>query len=91
MRDPETIAKLDKLLQKMGMTEKDTARALSSGSSRTLAGVEARVEQTAEPGHVFVSSTVRDLLLGSEHHFAERGEFTLKGFDGPWRLYALKM
>jgi len=51
----------------------------------------ARVEQTAEPGHVFVSSTVRDLLLGSEHRFAERGEFSLRGFDGPWRLYALKM
>ena len=57
--------------------------------SGTAVNLAARVEQVAEPGHVFVSSTVRELLLGSEHQFAERGEFELKGFEGIWRLYSL--
>ncbi len=50
----------------------------------------ARVEQAAELGTVFVSSTVRDMLLGGEHRFSERGEHTLKGIEGSWRLYALE-
>ena len=33
----------------------------------------ARIEHAAQPGAVFTSSTVRDLLLGSEHRFADRG------------------
>lgn len=49
----------------------------------------ARVEQAAEDGTVWVSSTVRDMLMGGSHQFAERGEHTLKGFDDPWRLYEL--
>ena len=38
---------------------------------------------------IFVSSTVRDLLLGGDTRFDDRGEHMLKGFDSPWRLYAL--
>lgn len=49
----------------------------------------ARVEQAADDGAVWVSSTVRDMLMGGSHHFAERGEHTLKGFEDPWRLYEL--
>jgi len=49
----------------------------------------ARVQQAADPSTIFVSSTVRDLLLGSDTKFNDRGEHTLKGFDSPWRLYAL--
>ncbi len=49
----------------------------------------ARVEQAADDGTVWVSSTVRDMLMGGSHHFAERGEHTLKGFEDPWRLYQL--
>ena len=58
-----------------------------TGSAVNLA---ARVEQAAGLGRVYVSSTVRDLLLGGEHRFAERGEHELKGIDGVWRLYALE-
>ena len=47
----------------------------------------ARVEQTAPEGTIYVSSTVRDMLLGGETIFEDRGEHTLKGFDQPWRLY----
>jgi class 3 adenylate cyclase len=49
----------------------------------------ARVHQAAPGGAIWVSSTVRDLLLGGDWSFAERGEHALKGIDGAWRLYEL--
>lgn len=50
--------------------------------------IGARVASAAEPGQVFVSSTVRDLLAGSSLSFEDRGEHELKGVPGPWRLFA---
>jgi class 3 adenylate cyclase/DNA-binding SARP family transcriptional activator len=55
----------------------------------TAVNLAARVEEAASDGEVFVSSTVRDMLLGGETRFEDRGEHTLKGFDSPWRIYAL--
>jgi len=49
----------------------------------------ARVQQAASGGATWVSSTVRDLLLGGDWSFIERGEHVLKGIDGAWRLYEL--
>ena len=49
----------------------------------------ARVQQEAPGGATWASSTVRDLLLGGEWSFTERGEHVLKGIDGAWRLYEL--
>ena len=49
----------------------------------------ARVEAIASAGSVFVSSTVRDLLLGSSVRFTDRGRHTLEGIEGQWRLYEL--
>jgi len=49
----------------------------------------ARVQQAASGGTTWVSSTVRDLLLGGDWSFTERGEHALKGIDGAWRLYEL--
>jgi class 3 adenylate cyclase/pimeloyl-ACP methyl ester carboxylesterase len=49
----------------------------------------ARVEQAAREGSTYVSSTVRDLLLGGDQSFEDRGEHTLKGITGAWRLYEL--
>lgn len=49
----------------------------------------ARVEQKATDGELWASSTVRDLLLGGDVLFAERGEHELKGIDGSWRLFAV--
>jgi class 3 adenylate cyclase len=49
----------------------------------------ARVVQAAPDGLIYVSSTVRDLLLGGNQPFADRGEHALKGVDGSWRLYEL--
>ena len=52
--------------------------------------IAARVEQSSALGEVYVSSTVRDMLLGGEHRFAERGEHQLKGVEGSWKLYAVE-
>ena len=49
----------------------------------------ARVEQQAADGELWASSTVRDMLLGGDVVFAERGEHELKGIDGSWRLFAV--
>lgn len=49
----------------------------------------ARVMAQAGPGDILVSRTVRDLMVGSSVVFEDRGEVTLKGFDGTWRLYAV--
>ncbi|HEX8741526.1 MAG TPA: adenylate/guanylate cyclase domain-containing protein [Thermoleophilaceae bacterium] len=49
--------------------------------------IGARVSSLAGPGEVLVSGTVKDLVVGSELEFAERGEHELKGVPGSWRLY----
>jgi class 3 adenylate cyclase len=51
--------------------------------------IAARVEAHAEPGEVWVSRTVADLLAGSHTQFTERGEHTLKGVPGRWQLFAV--
>jgi class 3 adenylate cyclase len=51
--------------------------------------IGARVAALAGPSEVLVSSTVRDIVTGSRHRFADRGEHDLKGVPGSWRLCAL--
>ena len=51
--------------------------------------VAARVQAAAQPGEILVSSTVKDLAVGSGVRFADRGERNLKGVPDPWRLYAV--
>jgi class 3 adenylate cyclase/alpha-beta hydrolase superfamily lysophospholipase len=50
--------------------------------------IGARVAAKAQPGEVLVSSTVKDLVAGSEIAFEDRGLHELKGV-GEWRLYAV--
>ena len=50
--------------------------------------IGARVAALAGAGEVFASSTVKDLVAGSEIRFAERGAHKLKGVPGRWRIYA---
>ena len=50
----------------------------------------ARVMGEAGPGEVVVSSTVKDLVVGSGIEFDDRGEHQLKGVPGEWRLFAVK-
>jgi len=51
--------------------------------------IGARVSALAGPGEVLVSSTVKDLVVGSSVEFEERGEHDLKGVPGTWRLFAV--
>jgi class 3 adenylate cyclase len=51
--------------------------------------IGARVSARAGPGEVLVSSTVKDLVVGSTVRFADRGEYELKGVPGNWRLFAV--
>jgi pimeloyl-ACP methyl ester carboxylesterase len=51
--------------------------------------IGARVSARAEPGEVLVSSTLKDLVVGSGIEFDDRGTAELKGVPGEWRLYAL--
>lgn len=50
--------------------------------------IGARVGALAGGGEVLVSSTVRDLVVGSGIAFADRGVQQLKGVPGEWRLFA---
>src|SRR6266516_968195 len=52
--------------------------------------IGARVMSKAEPGQVLVSSTVRDLMSGSDLAFRDLGEQELKGVPAQWHLYAVE-
>ena len=51
--------------------------------------IGARIGALADPGEVLVSSTVRELVVGSGLEFEERGVEKLKGAPGEWRLFAI--
>jgi len=51
--------------------------------------IGARIAAVARPGEVLVSSTVKDLVAGSEIGFQDRGSHELKGVTGEWHLYAV--
>jgi pimeloyl-ACP methyl ester carboxylesterase/class 3 adenylate cyclase len=51
--------------------------------------IGARVGALAGPGEIVVSSTVKELVVGSDMQFTDRGEHELKGVPGSWHLYAL--
>jgi class 3 adenylate cyclase len=51
--------------------------------------IGARIGALGGAGEVLVSSTVRELVVGSGLEFAERGSHTLKGAPGDWRLFAV--
>ena len=51
--------------------------------------IGARVAAQAAPSEVLVSSTVKDLVVGSGIEFADRGSHELKGVPGDWRLLAV--
>jgi class 3 adenylate cyclase/pimeloyl-ACP methyl ester carboxylesterase len=51
--------------------------------------IGARVSALAGANDVLVSSTLRDLVIGSGLEFEERGAYELKGVPGEWRLFAV--
>lgn len=52
--------------------------------------IAARVMGFAAADEILVSSTVADLVVGSELKFEDRGTYTLKGVPGQWRLLAVE-
>ena len=52
--------------------------------------IAARVGALAAAGEVLASGTVKDLVVGSGIEFAERGEATLHGVPGSWKLFAVR-
>ena len=52
--------------------------------------IAARVMDEAAAKQIVVSSTVKDLVVGSGIEFDDRGAHELKGVPGEWRLYAVK-
>jgi class 3 adenylate cyclase len=49
--------------------------------------IAARVMALTGDGQVWVSATVKDLVVGSGMEFADRGSHVLKGVPGEWRVY----
>ncbi len=63
---------------------------LADGDIGGLAvNIGARIGGRGGPGEVLVSSTVRDLIVGSGRVLTDRGEHELKGVPGTWRIYAV--
>jgi class 3 adenylate cyclase len=52
--------------------------------------IAARVGSLASPSEVLVSTTVKDLVVGSGIQFQNRGEYELKGVPGSWRLFRVE-
>jgi pimeloyl-ACP methyl ester carboxylesterase len=50
--------------------------------------IGARVSALAMSGEVLVSRTVKDLVVGSQVAFEDRGVHTLKGIPDEWQIYA---
>jgi class 3 adenylate cyclase len=51
--------------------------------------IAARIMGVADQEEVLVSSTVKDLLTGSDLAFEDRSEHELKGVPGTWHLYGV--
>jgi streptogramin lyase len=52
--------------------------------------IGSRVMSGAGAGEILVSSTVRDLMTGSDLRFEDRGFHSLKGVPAEWHLYAVE-
>ena len=51
--------------------------------------ITARIAELAGSNEILVSSTVRDLVVGSGFAFADRGDHTLKGVPESQRLFSV--
>jgi len=63
---------------------------LGDGLAGVAVHIGQRVLATAGPSEVLVSSTVRDLTVGSGLDFEDRGLHALKGVPEEWRLFAVR-
>lgn len=52
--------------------------------------IAARIAALAGPGQVYVSRTVKDLVVGSDITFEDRGTHELKGIPEPWQILEVR-
>ena len=52
--------------------------------------IAARVLAEADTNEVWVSRTVKDLVVGSGFKFTETGTYSLKGVPGEWGLFSVE-
>lgn len=52
--------------------------------------IAARIMAECEPGRVYVSRTVKDLVAGAGFTFNDLGSHNLKGVPEPWQLFAVE-
>ncbi len=52
--------------------------------------IAARIEAEAESGEILCSSTVKELVTGSDLAFVDRGRRQLKGVPQEWQIYAVQ-
>jgi pimeloyl-ACP methyl ester carboxylesterase len=62
---------------------------IGSGIGGIAVHIGARVAALARSDEVVVSSTVKDLVVGSGIEFEDRGQHALKGVPGSWRLFSV--
>ncbi len=53
--------------------------------------IAARVQAVARPGEMLVTRTVKDLVVGAEIPFVDRGLHGLKGTPDEWQLFAVEL
>jgi pimeloyl-ACP methyl ester carboxylesterase len=53
--------------------------------------IAARVQTVARPGEMLVTRTVKDLVVGAEIPFVDRGLHGLKGIPDEWQLFAVEL
>lgn len=58
--------------------------------SGTTVNIASRVENASAANEVYVTSTIREMLLGSRYEFDAAGTHSLPGFEEPWSLYRAK-
>ncbi len=52
--------------------------------------IAARISSLAAAGEILVSSTVRDLIVGSGQTLTNRGLHELRGIPGSWGIFAVR-
>ena len=55
--------------------------------SGAVVNLASRVEQAAQPNSIYVTATIREMLIGTTHEFKNVGTHELKGFPEAWTLY----
>lgn len=53
--------------------------------------IASRVLGLASDNNIWVSRTVKDLVVGSGSEFTDQGVYNLKGIPGEWQLFSVEM